>query len=75
MCRIVLSILRQAAEPMTTRDVALEMLVTRALDKNDRMLLQLMTRRVGTALQAQRANGTVRSEPGPGTMLLWEVVR
>jgi hypothetical protein len=31
MTRTVLSILRQAHEPMTTRDIALEMLVTRAL--------------------------------------------
>src|ERR1700685_1577420 len=34
MSRIVLDILRQAPEPMTTRDVALELLVARALDKN-----------------------------------------
>jgi hypothetical protein len=36
MTRIVLSILRQAAEPLTRRDIALELLVERALDKNDR---------------------------------------
>jgi hypothetical protein len=35
MTRTVLSILRQAAEPMTTRDIALEMLVSRALNKDD----------------------------------------
>lgn len=35
MTKAVLSILRQATEPMTTRDIALEMLVTRALDKDD----------------------------------------
>lgn len=35
MSRIVLSILRQAAEPLTSRDVALQLLVERALDKND----------------------------------------
>ena len=35
MTRIVLSILRQAAEPLTTRDIALELLVERALDRND----------------------------------------
>ena len=32
MTRIVLRILPQAAEPLTTRDIALELLVTRALD-------------------------------------------
>jgi hypothetical protein len=35
MSRIILSILRQASEPLTSRDIALELLVERALDKND----------------------------------------
>src|SRR6185437_12505994 len=35
MSRIVLSILRQAAEPMSTRDIAVQMLIERALDKSD----------------------------------------
>jgi hypothetical protein len=39
----VLSILRQAAEPLTSRDIALGLLVTRALDKDDQKLLALMT--------------------------------
>ena len=75
MARVVLSILRQAAEPLTTRDIALEMLVTRALDASDQRLLKLMTKRVGVALQNQRAGGVVRSTPGPGMMMLWEVAR
>ena len=75
MSRIVLSILRQAAEPMTTRDIALELLVSRALDREDQKLLRLMTKRVGVALRIQRDNGVVRSEQGPGMFVLWEVVR
>jgi prolyl oligopeptidase PreP (S9A serine peptidase family) len=39
MTKAVLSILRQAAEPLTSRDIALELLVTRALDKDDQKLL------------------------------------
>lgn len=75
MSRIVLSILRQAAEPMTSRDIALELLVARALDKRDRKLLGLMTKRVGVALRTQRENGTVRSDQGPGQFVLWEIAR
>ena len=75
MSRIVLSILRQAAEPMTTRDIALELLVSRALDREDQKLLRLMTKRVGVALRIQRDNGVVRSEQGPGQFVLWEVAR
>ena len=75
MSRVVLTILRQAAEPMTTRDIALEMLVSRALDKSDQRLLKLMTKRVGVALRHQRNNGVARSIEGPGQYMLWEIAR
>jgi hypothetical protein len=35
MTRLVLSILRQASEPLTSRDIALELLIQRAMDKSD----------------------------------------
>jgi ISXO2-like transposase domain len=75
MTKTVLSILRQATEPMTTRDIALEMLVTRALDKDDQKLLASMTKRVGVALRLQRLNAIVRSSSGPGQLMLWEIAR
>ena len=75
MSRIILSILRQATEPLTTRDIALELLVTRALDQSDVRLLRLMTKRVGVALRGQKDNGAVRAMPGPGQFVLWEVAR
>lgn len=75
MTKLVLSILRQAIEPMTTRDIAVEMLVSRALDKSDQRMLRLMTKRVGVALRGQRENGIVRSVEGPGQYQLWEIAR
>jgi hypothetical protein len=75
MSRIILSILRQASEPLTTRDIALQLLVERALDKSDQRLLRLMTKRVGVALRGQKENGVVRSDQGPGQYMLWEVAR
>jgi hypothetical protein len=75
MTRIVLSILRQAVEPLTSRDVALELLVERALDKNDQRLLRLMTKRVGVALREQKNKGVVRADQGPGQYMLWEISR
>lgn len=75
MSRIILSILRQASEPLTTRDIAVELLVTRALDQSDLRLLKVMTKRVGVALRGQRDNGAVRSEQGPGQFVLWQVAR
>lgn len=73
MSRIILSVLRQATEPLTSRDIALELLVERALDKNDQRLLRIMTKRVGVALRIQRDNGAVRSEQGPGQYMIWEI--
>jgi hypothetical protein len=55
---------------MTSRDIALEMLVIRALDKDDQKLLALMTKRVGVALRMQRLNGAVRSEHGTGQYMV-----
>ena len=75
MTRVVLSILRQAAEPLTTRDIALQLLVERALDKDDQRLLRLMSKRVGVALRAQRENGRVHANQGPGQYMLWEISR
>ncbi len=75
MSRLVLSILRQAVEPLTSRDIALQMLIERAMDKSDQRLLRLMVKRVGVSLRIQRENGTVRAEQGPGQYQLWEVAR
>lgn len=75
MTRYIFAILRQAAEPMTTRDIAVEMLMTRALDKDDQKLLRLMTKRVGVALRGARDMGTVRSAEGTGQFMVWEVAR
>ena len=73
MTRIILSVLKQAAEPITTRDIALQLLVERALDKNDQRLLRLMTKRVGVALRGKREKGAVMSQQGPGQP--WEIAR
>jgi hypothetical protein len=51
MTRICPSILRQAAEPLTSRDIALQLLTERALNRST--LLRLITKRVGVALRLQ----------------------
>jgi hypothetical protein len=51
------------------------MLVTRALDKDDQKLLALITKPVGIALRLQRLNGVVRSAPGPGQFMIWQIAR
>ena len=59
----------------STRDIALQFLVERALDQSDQKLLRLMTKRVGVALRLQRAKDVARCEQGPGQYVLWEIAR
>lgn len=75
MSRLILSVLRQAAEPLTGRDIAFELIVERALDKTDQRLIRLMSKRVAVALRHQKDNGLVKSHAGPGQYNLWEIVR
>lgn len=75
MMRLIVSVLRRATEPLTTRDVAFELIVERALDKTDQKLIRLMSKRVGVALRHQRDAGRVISILGPGQYNLWQIVR
>jgi hypothetical protein len=75
MTRICLSILRQASEPLTARDIAFQLLTERALNRDDQRLLRVMRSRVATALRLQRDKGVVQSQQGPGQYMLWEIAR
>jgi hypothetical protein len=75
MSRIILNTLRQATEPLTTRDVAIQLMSERALDTANLKLVRLMTKRCGVALRIQRDNGAVRSAQGPGQYHTWEIAR
>ncbi|WBH15011.1 hypothetical protein [Sphingomonas radiodurans] len=75
MTRMVLSILRTARAPMTTREIAERMVVERGLQA-DTATLNSMARRVACALRTQREKGVARSQEGEaGFWQLWEVVR
>jgi hypothetical protein len=71
MTRICLSIQRQATEPLTCRDIGLQLLTERASNREDQKLLRLMTKRVGVAMRGQREKGTIKSDQGPGQYMLW----
>lgn len=75
MSRLVPSILRQSKEPLTSREIAAQMLLERALDTSDTRMLRTMTKRVSAALREQRDKGRAVSEDGPGTYQLWQVCR
>lgn len=75
MTRLVLGILRKAAEPLTSREIASQLVVERGLNRDDSELLRLMTKRVGVALRGQRFKGVTVSQEGPGQSVLWSLSR
>ncbi len=75
MTRFVLGVLRDAAEPVPTSDIAARLMAERGMDGQDRRLVEQITKRIVSTLRHQGQKGTVRSQPGPGRMLLWEAAR
>ncbi len=73
MSRFVLSVLREATEPVPTPDITARFMAQRDMDSQDRKLVERITKRIVSTLRHQGQRGTVRSQPGPGRMLLWEV--
>jgi hypothetical protein len=75
MTRVILGILRKATEPLTSRDIALQLLSERALDVADGKLMRLMSKRVGVALRGLRDKGVVTSSSGAGMYQVWVLVK
>jgi hypothetical protein len=75
MSRALLSVLREASEPLSTVEVAERLGKAHGVDSADKRAIRLLTKRVGMTLSHQRAKGTVRSLSSVGTMGLWEVDR
>ena len=74
MTRLIMGILRQAAEPMSARDIAVQLMLERALDTADERLVRLMAKRCGVALRGMRDRSIAASHDGPGQLVLWRVV-
>lgn len=73
--RIILETLRTATKPLTTEQVCQAVMVERRLDTNDKALCRTMMRRTNANLKHwAKKRGLIRSMPGPGQQLLWEVV-
>jgi len=64
-----------ARYPMTTREIAYQMIVERALNREDQKLMNLMCKRVGVALRHQRDSGRAECSQGPGQYMLWRLVK
>lgn len=73
--RLVLKMLRETAEPLTSRDVARQLMKDRGLDPESGELSVIMVKRVGACLRKHRLNGTVRNVPSEGRLQGWALVR
>lgn len=73
MGRTVLDILRRVARPVSTPEIAKQMIAERGLDPTDRAMRRNMVKRVGMALRYQRTNGVVREAGAEGADILWEL--
>lgn len=73
--RLVLTSLRHAEAPITSRDIALKLMVGRGLNPEDRELSVIMVKRVCACLRVQKRKGIVRNAPSAGSLQGWELVR
>ena len=73
MSRVVLGMLRLSQKPLTSREIAAEMIVHRGFAATPQ-LLNLMTRRVSTCLRDRRDQGLVENAPTRGGQWLeWRI--
>lgn len=73
LSRYVLSVLRDAPGPLMTTEVAQRFIADRGIDASNRKAVRAATKRIGMTLGHQRDKGTVRSQPGPGNVVLWHI--
>ena len=75
MQRFVLGALRAASDPVTSLEIALEVVKGRGLDPNDPRAVSLIRKRVGACLFKLVKKGVVREVPQTGEYKGWEMVR
>lgn len=71
LTRAILDVLRDATEPMASRDVARSILVVNEHDPRDRKLLTEHTRRVSKALRVLKLRGQMKSAIDPAGNIQW----
>lgn len=71
LTRAILDVLRDATEPMPTREVARSILAVNEQDPRDRRLLTEHTRRVSKALRVLQQRGVVNRNVCVGGDLVW----
>ena len=76
LIHMVLSLLRKSKGPLSTKQIALHVMVERGVDTTDKGNFDLFRKRVGSMLRHHRGKGLLRSIPGgDGQFMLWEIAR
>jgi hypothetical protein len=73
--RIVIDALREACEPLTSRELAISVMQARDLNLEDRELILIMAKRVRACLRYHRLKKTVRIVPAFEGSQGWEIAR
>jgi len=74
--RVILETLRTATAPLATAKICEAVMRARGLDTDDKALCRLMMKRTVANLKHwSKKRGLIRSLPGPGQQLVWELVR
>lgn len=75
LTRAILDVLRDATEPMATRDIAREIIAVNEQDARDRRLLTEVTRRASKALRIQKQRGNVQRVMDQAGKAVWVVLK
>jgi hypothetical protein len=73
--RALLTVLREAGEPLSTAEVVHRMMARAGQDVGDQRLVARLMKRVGTVLAWQKRRDTVRAVREAGQLTMWEVAR
>lgn len=71
--RLILSLLREAGEPLSHREITQRVMTARGLNLADRALCQTMRDRVGASLRGMRERGALKSGEGSGPRVRWRL--
>lgn len=72
LSKAIMGELRHATEPVSSRDIAREIVTMQGNDARDRKYLSELTKRVSKALRSMKAEGLVRSVADTKGNLSWE---
>ncbi len=71
LARFILEALKDAPKGLTSVQLAEAFIAERRIHAPDKATVSLIRKRVSYCLRYQRKRGVLRSEPGPGRLLVW----